>query len=184
MRGLGLSRGIRRLASAPQPVPVWSQDDLSAGWTAFDATIGGAGIANPEVPEFNAVSVLETATTAQHFIVRTIPLVNGVTYRLRVAVKTADRPAVTINVADGGGKYWYGNVGSAVEMLASGMSNAQADSLGGGWYAQSVDFTFEGATGDIGLFLGISLDPVNIFYAGDIAKGLIFGSVKLYDITE
>lgn len=182
MRGLGLGIGIARTA-APAQEPVWSQNEISSGWTGFDTTIGDGGVENPEYPEFNAVSVLETATTAQHFIVRTIPLVNGVTYRLRVVTKTVDRPAITINVADGGGKYWYGNVGGAVAMLSSGMSNAQSQSLGGGWFAQSVEFTFASASGDIGLFLGISLDPVNIFYAGDVTKGLLFGSVKLYEVA-
>ncbi len=101
--GLGL---VRRLRGDSDLVPVWFDDNVS-DWTPVDVTLGTSAFTDPEVGAL-AVRVRETATTANHYIAKNIPLVSGNRYRLRFLVRASGRFEISINLP---GKYWIGTIG-------------------------------------------------------------------------
>lgn len=186
MRGLGLARGMqvrrsRGVAVPSGPVPVWS-DDRVDDWTPVNVTLGDSGSTDPEIGGLR-VTMRETTTDGNHYVYKEIPLEQGKTYRLRFLVKGVSRTVITINlpVADGG-KYWIGTIGSTTPDLASGIGSMQVEEVGD-MQALSVEFTYGGATGNVGFSIGTCIPGPNASFPGEVAKGLDFGNVKLYEVA-
>ena len=175
--GIGLSPTLAAIGGEPAPVPVWSDDNVS-DWTPINVTLGTSAFTDPEIGAAG-VSVRETVTDAQHFIYKEIPLVEDSVYRLRFLIRGASRTTINVTL---GGKYWIGVFATATPDLASGFSNATAETVGD-YTAFSVEYTHEAASGLTGITIGICTLPLATSYPGDITKGLEVGNVKLYDIT-
>ncbi len=152
----------------------WSDDDLS-DWAPVSMTLAASAFTDTETGLLG-VAARETVANDNHYIFKAIPVIAGASYRLRFLVRPTLRNTITINLP---GKYWIGFIGSTSPDLASGISNMAVATVGS-FSALSVDFTHDGATGDIGLSIGTALPGPTVSFPGDVTKGFEFGNAKLY----
>ncbi len=179
MRGLGI--GLGTVLSRAVAALVLIYEALSvAAFSRVNTTLANAGENDPESGTL-AQSMKETVADSIHYIQTQTTLTLGRTYRLRVVVKADGRDAITL-LANTLNKYWYGQIGGTTALLSSNTFNIQCVDLGGGWFAQSMDFTMNLATGIVTFRLGLSLVPVDTSYPGDITKGVLWGSVRIYEV--
>jgi hypothetical protein len=160
----------------------------NAYWTKSATTVSANSVANPLDGATNADTVLESATTAAHYIQNAsavTKLANG-TYSFSVYAKAAGQTTIALQLSESGGGY-MGSVfdlsaGSAYVYTAIGMSPADGTNhqtitpVGNGWYRCSVNVTTGSPTN---ITAKVSLGGYDASYAGNASNGVYLWGMQI-----
>jgi hypothetical protein len=160
----------------------------NAYWTKSATTVSANSVANPLDGATNADTVLESATTAAHYIQNAsavTKLANG-TYSFSVYAKAAGQTTIALQLSESGGGY-MGSVfdlsaGTAYVYTGIGMSPADGTNhqtitpVGNGWYRCSVNVTTGSPTN---ITAKVSLGGYDASYAGNASNGVYLWGMQI-----
>jgi hypothetical protein len=151
---------------------IYSQDFNDASWTKSAATIGNNVAISPDGTQ-NADKLIETATTATHYMYRTMTPVSATAYTFSVYAKAAGRTIFRLNA--GGGFATTGTFDlSAVTATLNAGTSATITPAGNGWYRCIVSGVSSSATaGQCQTILNTGT------YAGDGTSGIFFWGAQM-----
>ena len=154
-----------------------SQNINDAAWTKSDTTVGNDVVVSPDGTQ-NADKLIETATTAAHFVRQNATAVVGTAYTNSIYLKAGERTQAVFQIYDGANFN-----GASVNLSTGAVTSPPVDvggtdissvvktvNVGNGWYR--VTGTLTQVTGTTRqLRITIQNGSVGV-YAGDITKGI------------
>lgn len=155
-----------------QNLYIYSQDFNDASWVKSAATIGNDVAVSPDGTQ-NADKLIETATTATHYMYRTLTPTSGTSYTFSVYAKAAGRTTFRLNAGGGFVIQATFNLTTVTATLGAGTS-ASITPVGNDWYRCTVSGTATGsAAGQCQTILQTGT------YAGDGTSGILFWGAQL-----
>jgi len=175
------ARLVRNLLTIP------TEDLTSAGWTKADTTITANAIAN-SIGEVAADKLVESATTAAHTVnsLNGFSVISGVTYRLSVEVKKAERTKSFFGVTTTFPTTFISvDLDTGVVATAVGSPlGAKSTNLGNDWWR--VEFNVAATSTGFGVVdCRTSLDGVwaNRVFLGELTKGIFVTRFQIENVT-
>lgn len=158
----------------------YSEQFDNAAWTKMDATIFPDTAFNPENGTATADQILETATTAQHYVTRNVAAITAAPTTLSVFSKANGRDWIYLQLSDSAAtvKSAFFNLATGTVGTTSSGATTAINPVGNGWYRCSLCFTAPIAGGAT-LFMLTSTDGSTLSYLGDITKGLLLFGAQL-----
>ena len=161
-----------------------SEEFDNASWTKSAITITANATTAPDGTS-TADKLVETATTAAHYVLQDVSLTSGQTAYQMVYAKAGERDVLQITSSTGltGNGTAYQNFDLANGVLGSGtgMAGAAMYALGGGWYLCMVsDTVATTGSGRFGLALATSASSGRLpSYLGSTSNGLYLWGADL-----
>lgn len=151
---------------------IYSQDFNDANWIKSAATIGNDVVVSPDGTQ-NADKLVESATTATHYMYRTMTPVSATAYTFSVYAKAAERTTFRLNAGGGFAITGTFNLTAVTATLNAGTS-ATITPAGNGWYRCTVSGTSSSTTaGQCQTILSTGT------YAGDGTSGMYFWGAQM-----
>lgn len=143
--------------------------DFSTTWVVSAASVSTDVVVSPDGTQ-NADKLIESATTATHFINQTVTTTNATVYTASVYAKAGERSAFRISRAGG-------SVGSGFDLSTQQVVNASGasgtiTSAGNGWYRCTMTFTTASTSTGVYFELQTSASGSSQSYAGNGTNGL------------
>ena len=156
----------------------YSQDFSNVIWVKSNSTIAPNAIVSPDGTT-NASKLVESATTAQHYISETITA-SAVSHTFSVFAKAGERSFVVLEFnSNGGGYAWFNLSTGAVENTGGGVStgNCTITSVGNGWYRCSINQTLIVGIVKTNIYSALINGSTN--YSGDGYSGVYIWGAQL-----
>lgn len=155
-----------------QNLYIYSQDFNAASWVKSAATIGNDVAVSPDGTQ-NADKLIESATTAIHYMFRTMTPVSGTAYTFSVYAKAAERTVFRLNAGGGFVIQATFNLSTVTATLGAGTATSITP-VGNDWYRCTVSGTAtSNAAGQCQTILQTGT------YAGDGTSGIFFWGAQL-----
>lgn len=155
----------------------YSEQLDNAAWTKTNATVTANAIASPDGAT-TADKVVESATTASHYIGISTTTVAATGYTASFFVKASERSIVWCGISGiGTAQAWFNASAGSFLTVDTGISSTKSTLMANGWYRVELGFTSNGTANIPQIALAIT--DGSLVYAGDGVSGLYVWGAQL-----